>query len=303
MKNPVLGLGIDAGGTQTRWALASESDEIVADGSVAGMTALQMATEAGRAHIHMVMAAIAGTILPARRPLRICAGMTGFTEGGDQLRALVASAFELDTDAVTLKSDIEIACLDLFEPGGGYVVYAGTGSIAAFIDASGEFHRAGGRGVTLDDAGGGFWIAIEALRQIWRGEDNRPGAWRESPLAVEVFDRLGGSDWSQSREFVYQRERGEIGQLALAVAAAADQDPVARDILQRAGVELARLAAAMITRYGRRPVALAGRAVQLHTLIEQSMRAALPNDIDLQVRANDAHVAAARIAARMARTS
>ena len=303
MKEPTLGLGIDAGGTQTRWALADTNDAIVADGGVAGLTALQMGTGSGRAHIRETMAAIARALPPAQRPSRICAGMTGFTEGGEDIRALIALSFDMNADAIALHSDIEITCLDLFAPGEGYVVYAGTGSIAAFIDSSGAFHRAGGRGVILDDAGGGFWIAIEALRHIWRGEDALPGSWRASPLAIEVLNRLGGSEWAQSREFVYQRERGEIGSLALAVAAAAKKDPVALDILRRAGVELARLGHAMISRYGPRPMALAGRVAQLHPIIEQAMRTTLPPDTELQVRTSDAHVAAARIAARAARST
>lgn len=43
-----LGLGIDAGGTQTRWALADAAGAIVAEGSVGGMSATQMHSAAGR---------------------------------------------------------------------------------------------------------------------------------------------------------------------------------------------------------------------------------------------------------------
>lgn len=298
-----FGLGVDAGGTQTRWAIANAKDAIVADGCIAGLTALQMSTDAGRAHIRECMNAIARALPLECRPSHICAGMTGFTERGDSIRALIASAFDTHIEAVTLHSDIEIACLDLFAPGEGYVVYAGTGSIAAFIDSAGIFHRAGGRGAILDDAGGGFWIAIEALRQIWRGEDVLPGSWCDSPMAIELFDRLGGSDWAKSREFVYQRERGEIGTLALAIAATADRDPAALRILQRAGAELARLGNAMISRFGPRPMALAGRVVHMHPVIEQTMRAGLPSRVELNVRTSDAHIAAARIAARAAKST
>jgi N-acetylglucosamine kinase-like BadF-type ATPase len=117
-------------------------------------------------------------------------------------------------------------------------------------------------------------------------------------MAVEIFKRIGGDDWSFTRRFVYAGERGEIGKLALAVAATAESDPVARDILVTAGSELARLAAALIGRFGPRAVALSGRAATLHPLIEQSMRAALPAATQLNLRVSDAHHAAARIAAQ-----
>ena len=295
--NKSYGLGIDAGGTETRWALADAGNVIIATGSVAGLTALLMATEGGRARMRDVMASIAGTLPVTQWPEKVCAGMTGFSDGGDDIRRLIATAFKIDQSGVALHSDIEIACLDLFAPGGGYVVYAGTGSIAAFIDADGKFHRAGGHGVMLDDAGGGHWIAIEALQHIWRNEDEKPGLWRTSPMAAAMFEMLGGEDWSRTREFVYHRERGEIGKLALVVAAMASDDPAAMDILRRAGRELARLGNAMISRYGPRPIALTGRVVQLHPVIEQSMRAALPSTTELTVRTGEAHIAAARIAA------
>src|SRR6185436_13296177 len=140
------------------------------------------------------------------------------------LKALVAEPLGLDPESVTVGSDIETAYLDLFAPGEGYVVYAGTGSVAAFVDERNLLHRVGGRGVTVDDAGGGFWIAREALREVWRSEEERPGTWRSSPLAVELFEMMGGSEWSDTRRYVYEGTRGDVGKLALAVARAADRD-------------------------------------------------------------------------------
>jgi glucosamine kinase len=122
--------------------------------------------------------------------------------------------------------------------------------------------------------------------------------WRDSLLAQAVFDHVGGSDWSFSRQFIYTRERGEIGQLALAVAQCAERDAEARQILTQAGVELARLAQALVHRFGPRPVVLSGRAAALHPLILQSMRATLAPSVALQQKTARPHAAAARLAAR-----
>jgi glucosamine kinase len=292
------GLGIDAGGTGTRWALAAGGGRIVAEGHVAGLSALQMSTAAGRDAVHAAFTALAQAVLAHGQPQRVCAGLTGF--GGDSglLVQWLAALLGIAPDQVTVSNDVEIACRDSFAPGAGYLVYAGTGSIAAYIDAHGVFHRAGGRGVGLDDGGGGYWIAREALRHIWRREDEQPGAWRDSAMAHAVFDYVGGSDWSCSRQFMYGSERGAIGKLALAVAASAEQDAAARAILQQAGQELARIALALVTRFGVRPVALSGRAAELHPLIEQAMRATLPPNVPLHRHAVQAHYAAARLAAR-----
>jgi N-acetylglucosamine kinase-like BadF-type ATPase len=292
----VIGLGIDAGGTQTRWALAAAKGEIVAQGAVRGMSALQVGE--GN-HVREAMAELAAAALPHGAPASIHAGVTGFGENIEALRALIAAPFSLGKSAVTLSSDMEIAYLDLFAPGEGYMVYAGTGSVAAFVDAKGVLHRAGGRGVVVDDGGSGFWIAREAMRHVWRIEDEAPGSWRDSPLAVALFEAVGGSEWAHSREYIYGGDRGAVGRLSLAVASAASaKDPAARDILASAGRELARLATAMTKRYGPRPVALAGRAASIHPLIFETMRATVPLEMQLAMRASHGHHAAARLALR-----
>jgi N-acetylglucosamine kinase-like BadF-type ATPase len=291
-----LGLGIDAGGTQTRWALADAAGAILAEGSVAGMSATQMGSTAGRDAVRGIFAMLATQVLAAGQPVRVCAGLTGFDGVSTQASQMLAEVLKIAPSAISMRNDVEIAYLDSFAPGEGYLVYAGTGSIAAFIDAGGQFHRAGGRGVTLDDGGGGFWIAREAMRHIWRLEDEQPGVWQQSAMARAVFAQIGGSEWSLSRQFIYGQDRGAIGQLALAVAASADADPVARNILERAGSELARIALALVGRYGVRSIALGGRAAHLHPLIAQSMRAALPSELSLAQRHTLAHHAAARIA-------
>ena len=295
---PHLGLGIDAGGTRTRWALASGDGEVLAEGQVGGLSALQMSSAPGRQAVRANFSDLARAVLAHGQPQRIQAGMTGFGGDGEQLQRWLAELLGVPLPAVVLCNDIEIAFLDSFTPGQGYLVYAGTGSIGAFIDAGRQFYRAGGRGVMLDDGGGGFWIAREALRHIWRHEDEQPGRWRASPRAHAVFAQIGGDDWALSRQFIYGQERGAVGMLALAVAASADTDPVAAAILNQAGAELARLAQALVARFGQRPVVLSGRAAQLHPLIFAAMRTALPDTLSLTHTPGHAHHAAARIAAR-----
>ena len=289
-------MGIDAGGTQTRWALAAPGGAILAEGTVAGLSALQMATPHGREAVRATFEELAAAVLQHANPVRVQAGLTGFGGDGELLQGWLAVLLGVAPGAVVLCNDIEIAYRASFAPGEGYLVYAGTGSIGAFIDEHNVFHRAGGRGVVLDDGGGGFWIAREALRHIWRNEDERPGCWQDSPMAHAVFEHIGGADWAQSRQFIYQNERGTVGKLALAVAASVERDPAARAILADAGRELARLALALIARFGARPVALAGRAAELHPVIAGTMRAALPADTAFSRTAMRAHHAAARLA-------
>lgn len=314
MQQAHAGLGFDAGGTRTRWALANAAGAIVAQGEVAGFSAAQMQSEAGRIAVRAVLAALQQQVMeqfrlqgqhqgqqPQDGPtwpqrLRVHAGLTGFGGDGAALHSLIAEMLAIDAAKLTVGNDIEIAYHDAFAPGEGYLVYAGTGSIAAFIDAGGAFHRAGGRGYYLDDGGGGAWIAREALRQIWRAEDEQPGSWQASPMARAMFELIGGSDWSHTRQLINAGDRGDIGKLALAVAQAAGSDLHAQAILRQAGAELARLGVALTNRFGARPIVLGGRVSQLHALIEASFRAGLPAGSAIEVRVSSAHCAAARIA-------
>lgn len=289
-------LGLDAGGTRTRWAVADAQGAIVAEGEGPGMTAMDATKDGGMA-LQASLNAVA-TAAMALAPGGAHAAMTGLGDNADIVRRCVARAFALPEDRVSVGTDIEAACRDLFAPGQGYVIYAGTGSIAAYLDEHEVLHRAGGRGVGLDDGGGGYWIAREALRAVWRREDEAPGAWPGSPLAQAVFAQLGDSSWARSRDFFYGSARGEVGQLALAVAQAAQADEAARAILRAAGAELARLGGALVSRYGPRPVALTGRASSLHPLIAQSVRERLPSSIPMAPREAFPHRAAARLAAR-----
>lgn len=300
-----LGLGLDAGGTQTRWALAGADGGLRGEGHVASISGLQLDDDAGREAVAAALRDIAAAIAPLGGAARVVAGITGFeATQAPLLCRLGATALDLAPAAVQAMTDIELVCRAAFAPGEGVVLYAGTGSMAAFVDAQGAVHRAGGRGAVIDDAGGGHWIARRALRHIWRAEDAQPGAWQRSPLARQVFAHIGGADWAQTRRWVYSgpgAARGEMGRLALAVAAAAsDEDPAALALLQAAGTELARLALAMRQRFGALPLALAGRVFELHRAVEHSLRQSLPAGIDVRRLALPPHHAAARMAAQAA---
>ncbi len=312
---PALGLGLDAGGTATRWALAAADGQVLASGQVGGLSGLMLADAAGRAALQAQLAALAQQVAasaaawpaPGAALARVVAGFTGFADAdAAELRALLAAPLALRPQAVQLMSDIELACRSAFAPGAGIVVIAGTGSIAAHLDAQGQLLRAGGRGLLIDDAGGGVWIATRALRALWRLEDAQPGAATHTALGRQLLAQLGGSDWAATRAWLYGSAgrpgaaRGEIGRLALAVAAAADAgDATALALLQQAGRELAALALRLQQRCGPagQPLARAGRAWLLHPALGDSFAAALPPGTVLQPAGPPAEQAAARLAA------
>src|SRR5690606_37644191 len=210
-------------------------------------------------------------------PVSFTAGLTGYgTPAAAELRQLTADTLHLDPAAILFIDDISLAYLANFAPGDGHLVSAGTGSIGLHWSGS-EQIRVGGRGILIDDAGSGSWIALRALDRIYRCLDHTGSFAEVEPLARHLMATIGGTDWQDVRSFVYAGDRGRIGTLATAVARAAEEeDSAALSILEQAGAELALLAKALAARVGDRPVGFIGGVLRLHPVIVDSIGAHLP---------------------------
>ncbi|GEO15576.1 N-acetylglucosamine kinase [Microvirga aerophila] len=299
-----LGLGIDAGGTATRWRLVESSGECVAQGSVEPLTG-HLFSPTAEERAQQIVSGMAVTVARAGKPLGIIAGITGLTQetpAQATMRGILSRAFRLPEEKVFVAEDMWIAYLSYFALGEGILVYSGTGSIGYYLSDTKEVIRVGGRGNLIDDAGSGFWIAREALRAILRAEEERPGDGWETGLGTAVAEALGGTDWNTVRSFVYGGDRGKIGSLARAVGEAAVKgDPTALHILEDAGVELARLANCLLKRLGPRPVALVGGSSRLHGVLTDAFRRQLVAPVEFISSEIDAALTAARLAATLNR--
>ena len=127
----------------------------------------------------------------------------------------------------------------------GIIVIAGTGSIAFGRNAGGRTARAGGWGYLFGDEGGAFDLVRQALRAALRHEEGwgPPTALRallleaaNAPDANGLMHRFYTSDFPRDRV---------AGLARLLEAAARAGDAVALGILDRAGRQLAALAAAV----------------------------------------------------------
>jgi N-acetylglucosamine kinase-like BadF-type ATPase len=298
-----LGLGIDAGGTATRWRLAGGNGQPVASGTAAPLSG-HLFSKAAEDNARRIITGIAGAVMQSGHPLGIVAGITGLTRDAPAealMRSMFATAFDVPPRRVFVAEDMWIAYLSYFGLGEGILVYSGTGSIGYYLTAEKTVIRVGGLGNLIDDGGSGFWIAREALKFVLRTEEESPGAGWASALGTTLTGALGGSTWNDVRTFVYGGDRGKIGALARAVAEAADMgDAQARHILVEAGRELARLANSLMKRLGSRPVALVGGSARVHALVADSFRAAIPADVEVITADVDAAMTAARLAATLA---
>jgi glucosamine kinase len=288
-------LGIDVGGTATRWAIIGEDDVTITRGVAPGATGHlfnDVERERFAKTLTEIYAAASQPVVAAHM------GVTGLgPRAAEDAHGLVGAQFRIDPSAVSSSDDMELAYRTVFRPDEGHLISAGTGSIGLHITSTGERIRVGGRGMLVDDGGSGTWIVLTAINRIYRSIDETGVPGDGGVLAERLYASIGGSSWDDVRSFVYGSDRGRIGSLAQAVAAAAGAgDRVATDILHEAAVELARLANALINRVGKAPVAFVGGVVDIHPAIKMGLGRELPSTEVIFPR-----IDAALHAARMAR--
>lgn len=288
-------VGIDVGGTASRWVACDQAGAILARGQAAGATG-HVFNPAEKERLRAALGVVAVGLAEAGLvPVRVAAGLTGFgAVVADETRALFGAALGVAGDDILVVDDMILSYAAIFAPGEGHLISAGTGSIGLHIGPE-DYVRVGGRGILIDDAGSGSWIALRALDRMFRHLD-RDGSFEAVPaLARHLFSVVGGEDWHAVRHFVYGGDRGRIGTLAVGVARAAeDGDETAMAILREAGGALAELGLALTARTGRRPIGFIGGVLGLHPSIGEAIRKTLPGH-ELRFVTADAALTAARL--------
>ncbi len=276
---PKVGLGVDAGGSSTRWLLLDSSGTEVGRGEMPPITG-HLFTAQDRESNLTRFTELLRDVHEIVVPDAVIAGITGAHPGTGAaalLRDTVIRTFGLKPKCVRITNDMDIAYASVFAPGEGVLVYAGTGSVGYHVRSDLSTVSAGGYGHLVDDAGAGYWIGHEGLKQTlrWADESGFPST---RPLAQEIYKALGSSEWHEIIGVVYGEGRSPVASLAPAVKRAAEQgDEAAKAILGRAGHELARLARTVIGRVGTTlPVALAGGITKIGQPLEDAFAGALP---------------------------
>ncbi len=129
---------------------------------------------------------------------------------------------------------------------GGIGLIAGTGTVALALGRSGEHVLLGGWGWLLGDQGGGFWIAMEALKAAARDVD---GTAPHTVLTSELPRLLGQHDMRAVYNVVtgQRLDRTAIAAMTTSIVTIAEAgDHVAAGILDNAASQLTKLVVATI---------------------------------------------------------
>jgi N-acetylglucosamine kinase-like BadF-type ATPase len=257
-------LGIDGGGSKTTCIVGDEDS--VLGSALAGPSNITRVGEArARESLHeSVRLACADAKIDPRQVQRACVGVAGVAseEIATSVRKIIA---ELISSELEVVGDMQIALQAALGAGPGVVVIAGTGSIAYGRDAHGKTARAGGWGFAISDEGSAHWIGRMAIAALLRSVDRSESDQISQPTSVLL--REIKTVWTlESFEQLARKANTnpDFAALLPGVLAAADAgDEVARQVLTRAGKELAELAGIVVQRLFRKdeaviPLAMVG---------------------------------------------
>jgi len=237
-----LFLGVDGGQSSTTALVGDEAGRVLGSGT--GGPCNHVGAAEGRDKLaRAVTASVAAACAQAQldpRQIHFEAACFGMSGGPDDKESILSGILPARKLIVTHDALIALSGATAGEP--GVVVIAGTGSIAFGRNAAGETARAGGWGFLFGDEGGGFDIVRQAVRAALRFEE---GWGPDTALHAVLMDATGAPDANEAMHRLYTDDwpRPRVASLSKLVdGAAAEGDPVARDILANAAQQLAMLA-------------------------------------------------------------
>ncbi len=241
-------IGVDAGGTQTRALLATETGEIIGVGRAAGANSWSSGTSVSDAITTALRAAVSES-----DPASVAGGAIAIA-GGGAYSPEVSAEIDESWRALGLSGSPELV-LDVvaaYAAGTtaprGLVLAAGTGAISAVIDRGQVLRRAGGHGWMVGDEGSAVWLGRKGTQAALRALDGRGPKTVLSTMiceALHIDEADAVSTASGIVAAVYGRPPAQIGQLApLVIGACEHDDPVAQGLVESAANHLTDTAAA-----------------------------------------------------------
>lgn len=245
----MIALGIDAGGTKAAWCARTEAGAELRGQAGAIQAA---ATDAGT--VAAATAAIVAEVEASKRqPVgSLVAGLAG--AGNLVVRRSLREALAQRLGArvrIAVIGDVEVAAAACLAEAPGVAVWSGTGSFAVARAADGWLHRAGGRGLLLDDRGGAAAIVIAAARQAVEAAD---GIREPLPWSSRLVGEFGVASAIDLGRAMRGMSPGDLARRVFVVEEAAREgEPHARAILTEELDALAARAQAAVTRAGLTP--------------------------------------------------
>ncbi len=237
-------LALDGGGTSTRCWVADES-RVLAGMSCGTVKLMAVGNQTATARLTTLLETTAERAGVGLRSItRTCMGLAGISAGTVRGWAQITLERHVAGEIV-LCGDEEIALEAAFRGGPGILVIAGTGSHIVGRCSDGTLVSAGGWGPVVGDEGGGYWIGMQAMRAAFQARDRGVA----TPLLEEAQKAWNLESLGQLVAKVNHHDRADFSELTeTVVQCAARGDSVAISVLERAGKELAKQVALVISK-------------------------------------------------------
>ncbi|MET0657859.1 MAG: BadF/BadG/BcrA/BcrD ATPase family protein [Steroidobacteraceae bacterium] len=240
-------LGVDGGGTKTRFALMDRDRKLLSEAQFGTSYHPEVGLDGVREVLELGIAEVLSRAgIDASQIAYAFFGLPGYGEDGaltPSLDALPRSI--LGHDRYACDNDMVCGWAGSLAAEDGINIVAGTGSIG-YGQRRGRCARAGGWGEAFSDEGSAYWIAMQGLNAYSRMSDGR---LPKGPLHALINQSLKLENDLDLCAQVYganARSRSELAQFSQLVSKAAGLgDQAAVDIFRRAGQELAQIAEAL----------------------------------------------------------
>ncbi|KLE17161.1 BadF/BadG/BcrA/BcrD ATPase family protein [Clostridium sp. C8] len=179
-------LGIDGGGTKTKYLLVNEGLQKVCEREGSTIHIHQVGVEGIKSQLKENISKICEEVNISTKDIAYAfAGVPGYGESLDDMvkideaiKEVMEVPYSIDNDAVNGWAG-GTAC----KP--GVNVVAGTGSIAYGRNAEGKLARCGGFGPGIGDDGSAYWIALRTINEYTKQKDGRS----EKTVLVDILEK------------------------------------------------------------------------------------------------------------------
>lgn len=233
-------LGIDGGGTKTKYLLVDEKLNKVAD------------VEGSTIHIHQV--GVEGIQKQLNENIsRVCEeakisvndiaytfiGVPGYGESLDDMNKIDAAIKEVMVIPYSIDNDSVNGWAGGTACKPGVNIVAGTGSIAYGRNAEGKLARCGGFGPGIGDDGGAYWIGLKTINEYTKQKDGR----KEKTALLDILEKEYNITYQyEIVDIAFNRlqfNRTELAKFSTVCYLAAEAGcPVCKNIFREAAAEL-----------------------------------------------------------------
>ena len=239
-------VGVDGGGTKTQVRIAHTDGRIISE-ATAGPSALMHGRD--KAWAAIVSATNEGFHKAGIQPPSYNRIAAGFGLSGVNVPAWATEFTELNPGfgSIVVASDAITTLLGAHQGRPGAIIAIGTGSIGAVLKPDGTKQIIGGWGFPSGDEASGAWLGILAINYVQQVFDGRAA---DSPLATTIMQYCGGDGTDKGNRdsvlgWLAKANQSMYAQLAPFIIKHAVHEDVARNMLYRAGEEVAKMALAL----------------------------------------------------------